>query len=299
MNLKKIFQLLKILNNSTSNKNLAIYDNKTNINFLMKDEDEEDEEESNQWKNKNIFKEEGYNESEKRNDSEIEFETKPKTFSDKNFLQNNFFKTFVDYRNNSKDELNELFLDDEEEEKIDSQSNRNNKKNLNKINQLISESFDDNDNESNSNNEEDNIDELNNIATNKFVRKNLVRRSSYVGEKKRSLFSNLRNRNRNANFYQEIKDIFNKEIFLNEIKNLFHNTCDKKIFDKIKIPQSKEIEYLEKEYKFLIESKKPKATDDYKIEGGECHIYIFISLLFVYSAMILVCLNIDLISFYY
>ena len=297
-NLPNIKNTIKL---STSNKNVGIYDNKTNINFLMKDEDDEDDDESNQSNSKNNFKNQGYNETEKRNDSEIEFETKPKTFSDKN--NNLFFKTFVDNRNNSKDELNELFLDikyeeEQEDGKLDSQSNKNNKKNLNKINQLISESFDDN--ESNSNDEEeDNIEEQNNIATNKFVRQNLGRRSTYVGEKKKSLFSNLRNRNRNANFYQEIKTIFNNEIFLDKIQNIFTNACSKKIFDKIKMPQSKDIEYLEKEYKFMIETKRTKTIEDFKSGGGEYHIYIFMSILFVFSAMILICLNIDLLSLYY
>ena len=311
---KKNIPNIKNTKYSASNKNLAIYDNKSNINFLMRDEDDE-EEESSQSKNKNNFKMQQNNES--QNDSEVVFETKPKTFSNKNIVQNNLlFKSFGDNRNNSnEDDLNEFFLDikyDEDEkvdEKIDNQSNKNNKKNLNKINQLISDSFNnnenyydnkgDNDNESNSNNEEDNIDELNNIATNKFVRQNLERRNTYVIEEKKSLFSKLRNRNRNANFYQEIKSMFDNEIFLYEIKNLFNNTCDQKILDKIKMPQSKDIEYLEKEYKYLIDTKRTKIMDDYKIGGRECHIYVFMILLFLFSAMILISLNIDLISFYY
>ena len=284
---------------SASNKNVAIYNNKSNINFLMKDDDDddEDEEEINLSKNKNNFKIQGNNESQNRNDSEIEFESKPRTFSGKNNLKNLLFKTFVDNRNSSKDSLNELFLDIEyNDENEDSQSSKNNKKNLNKINPLISESFDDN--ESNSNNDEDNMDELNNIAINKFIRQNFGRRSTYAGKKKRSLFSNLRNRNKNANFYQEIKNIFDNEIFLEEIKYLFNNTCSKKIFDKIKMPESKDIEYLGKEYKFLIENKK-KSIVYYNIGKGECHIYVFMTLLFLFSAMILICLNIDLLSLYY
>ena len=181
---KKNIQNINNTKYSASNKNVAIYNNKSNINFLMKDDDDEDEEEINLSKNKNNFKIKGNNESQNRNDSEIEFESKPRTFSGKNNLKNLLFKTFVDNRNSSKDSLNELFLDIEyNDENEDSQSSKNNKKNLNKINPLISESFDDN--ESNSNNDEDNMDELNNIAINKFIRQNFGRRSTYVGKKKK------------------------------------------------------------------------------------------------------------------
>ena len=97
---------------SNSNKNLSIYDNKTNINYLMEEEDEK-------FKYNNNYKIE---ENKEEIDSEIiEFESKPKTFSDKNILQNNFlFKAFEDNkktkRNNSNDALDDLFLDVQEEE---------------------------------------------------------------------------------------------------------------------------------------------------------------------------------------
>ena len=64
------------------------------------------------------------------------------------------------------------------------------------------------------------------------------------------------------------------------------------------MPESKDIEYLGKEYKFLIENKK-KSIVYYNIGKGECHIYVFMTLLFLFSAMILICLNIDLLSLYY
>ena len=98
---------------SFSNKNLSIYDNKTNINYLMEEEDEKP-------KYNNNYKIE---ENKEEIDSDIiEFESKPKTFSDKNILQNNFlFKAFEDNkktkRNNSNDALDDLFLDIQEEDK--------------------------------------------------------------------------------------------------------------------------------------------------------------------------------------
>ena len=299
---------------SFSNKNLSIYDNKTNINYLMEEEDEKP-------KYNNNYKIE---ENKEEIDPDIiEFESKPKTFSDKNILQNNFlFKAFEDNkktkRNNSNDALDDLFLDIQEEDKEYNNSNNYNKYNIsnnssnnqtiknnltnynnnnNKIYPIFSDPYDDND--SSSNLDEENENEVNNAFTQKYVRQSLGRTSTYVHKDKKSLFSNFRNKAKITNFYQEIKNMFNTDIFLNEIKSRFNNACDKKLFDKIKMPNTKDIEYLEKEYKFLIETKKTRQNDELKFRSGECHVYIFMSLLFVFSAMIIICLNIDLMSIYY
>ena len=299
---------------SFSNKNLSIYDNKTNINYLMEEEDEKP-------KYNNNYKIE---ENKEEIDSDIiEFESKPKTFSDKNILQNNFlFKAFEDNkktkRNNSNDALDDLFLDIQEDDKEYNNSNNYNKYNIsnnssnnqtiknnltnynnnnNKIYPIFSDPYDDND--SSSNLDEENENEVNNAFTQKYVRQSLGRTSTYVYKDKKSLLSNFRNKAKITNFYQEIKNMFNSDIFLNEIKSRFNNVCDKKLFDKIKMPNTKDIEYLEKEYKFLIETKKTRQNDELKFRSGECHVYIFMSLLFVFSAMIIICLNIDLMSIYY
>jgi hypothetical protein len=299
---------------SFSNKNLSIYDNKTNINYLMEEEDEKP-------KYNNNYKIE---ENKEEIDSDIiEFESKPKTFSDKNILQNNFlFKAFEDNkkakRNNSNDALDDLFLDIQEDDKEYNNSNNYNKYNIsnnssnnqtiknnltnynnnnNKIYPIFSDPYDDND--SSSNLDEENENEVNNAFTQKYVRQSLGRTSTYVHKDKKSLLSNFRNKAKITNFYQEIKNMFNSDIFLNEIKSRFNNVCDKKLFDKIRMPNTKDIEYLEKEYKFLIETKKTRQNDELKFRSGECHVYIFMSLLFVFSAMIIICLNIDLMSIYY
>ena len=296
---------------SFSNKNLSIYDNKTNINYLMEEEEEK------QKYNNNYKIEES---KEEENDSEfIEFASKPKTFSDKNILQNFLFKsTEYNKKNNSNDALDDLFLDFQENDKENtnkynnygvynnsSNNNHNLKKSLinnngnfnNKVYPIFSEPYDDN--ASSSNLDDENEDEANNEATKKFVRQSLGRRSTFIHKNKKSLFSNLRNKTKMTNFYQEIKNMFNSDIFLNEIKSLFNNTCDKKSFDKIKMPHTKDIEYLEKEYKLLIEKRKTRKNDELKFGSGVCHIYIFMSLLFIFSAMIIICLNIDLMSLYY
>ena len=117
--------------------------------------------------------------------------------------------------------------------------------------------------------------------------------------KKKPSFSALRNQYNPVDFYKEIKNIFNYDIFLNEIKKYFNNSCNKKIFDKIKMPQSKDIEYLDKEYKFLIETKRTKQIEELKFSSGEYHIYIFMTILFLFSSMIILCVNVDLMSVFY
>ena len=61
------------------------------------------------------------------------------------------------------------------------------------------------------------------------------------------------------------------------------------------MPQSKDIEYLEKEHKFLIEKKKAINNENLRIGvgSGEYHSYIFMGVLFLFCALILICLNID------
>jgi hypothetical protein len=284
---------------STSNKNLGIYDNRNNINFLM----EEDDEEINK---SNEFKLQIYNDNERENemDTEIEIETKPRTFSDKNILKNNLlFKTFNDSRNNSGNILTELFLESPEENNdilnlnLYNDDNRLTRNNINSVNpanknQNYSEPYYE-DYASDSNLDEENVHELNALPAN--TRKDTVfRKSTYAQEQKKSLFSHLRT-NQNANLYKEIKTLFDCDHFLDEIQKYFINSSDKKTLDKIKMPQSKDIEYLEKEHKFLIEKKKVINNENLRIGvgSGEYHIYIFMSVLLLFCALILICLNID------
>jgi len=286
---------------SASNKNLAIYDNRNNINFLM----EEDDKEINK---SNEFKLQIYNDNERENemDTEIEIETKPRTFSNKDLLKNNLlFKTFNDSRDNSGNILTELFLESPEENNdvinlnLYNDDNRLTRNNINSVNSLnknqnFSEPYYE-DYASDSNLDEENVHELNELPTSPRSRKDTIfRKSTFAQEQKKSLFSHLRT-NQSANLYKEIKSVFDNDHFLDEIQKCFINSCNKKALDKIKMPQSKDMEYLEKEHKFLIPKKKAINNDNIRIGvgSGEYHIYIFMSVLLVFCALILICLNID------
>ena len=286
---------------SASNKNLNIYDNKNNINFLM----EEDDEEINR---SNEFQLQLYNDNDRENemDTEIEIETKPRTFSNKNLLKNNLlFKTFNDSRDNSGNILTELFLESPEENNdlinlnLYNDDNRLTRNNINSLNpgnknQNYSEpNYEDY--ASDSNLDEENVHELNALPTSPKSKKDIIfKKSTFSQEQKKSLFSHLRI-NQSANLYKEIKSIFDYDHFLVEIQKYFNNSSDKKTLDKIKMPQSKDMEYLEKEYKFLIEKKKVINNENLRIGvgSGEYHIYIFMSALLLFCALILICLNID------
>ena len=103
----------------------------------------------------------------------------------------------------------------------------------------------------------------------------------------------LRHINQNVNIYKEIKNSFSNDKFLEEIKLYFNNFYTKRAFDKLKMPEKKDIESLDKEHRFLIE--KNSIIEDIKIGKGEWHIYIFIGLLMIYCSVLLVYLNIELI----
>ena len=278
---------------SFSNKNISNFESKK-LNFDI-DEDVEDEKETN-YNINNFEKDKEDNEDINLYTSIIELETKPKTFSDKNIIKNNLlFRSFNDEK--SKDGLDELFLDiQEEDENEKEKGNINLLKNNKYNNNLRLNSFDNND-ESSSNLEEYDED-FKNSHSKKNIRQTFERRSTYVSEKKLSIFSALRNKNP-PNFYQEIKSNFKYDIFLDRINNLFNNSSNKKMLDKIKMPQSKDIEYLEKEYKFLIETKRRRQFEELQFSTGEYHIYIFMSVLFIFSGMIILCLNLDLMSIFY
>ena len=266
---------------------------------------EEDDEEINR---SNEFQLQLYNDNDRENemDTEIEIETKPRTFSNKNLLQNNLlFKTFNDSRDNSGNILTELFLESPEENNdlinlnLYNDDNRLTRNNINSLNpgnknQNYSEpNYEDY--ASDSNLDEENVHELNALPTSPKSKKDIIfKKSTFSQEQKKSLFSHLRI-NQSANLYKEIKSIFDYDHFLVEIQKYFNNSSDKKTLDKIKMPQSKDMEYLEKEYKFLIEKKKVINNENLRIGvgSGEYHIYIFMSALLLFCALILICLNID------
>lgn len=300
--MRNIISNIKAKRNFVSNKNVQIYDNKNNINYLMGEVDEK----SPKYNNLKI---EEAKEDDNEIETEIEFETKPRTFSNKNVFQNDLlFRTFNDNQNEKE---NDLFLDikDIKDDENDNESEKNilnynilnNNNKLNKYennNKLknIPDLYEEN--ASSSNLDDEIMDDFNMQNEKNFFRQS-GRTSTYVSNQKKSLLSKLRNKSSPANFYKIIKSKFNNEEFLNVLKKYFHNTCNKKLIDKIKMPQSKDMEYLEKEHKFLIETKPSKQIDELKIGSAEYHIYIFMILLFLFSAMILICLNLDLMSIFY
>ena len=302
--LRNNFPNIKIKRNCGSNKNIHIYDNKNNINFLMGEVDAKSPKYNN-------FKIEEEKEEDNEIETEIEFETKPRTFSDKNAFQNDLlFKTLYDNKNEKEED--DLFLDikdikDTKEDENNNESEKNLSKyniNNNKLNQYeynnkfkkAQDLYEDND--SSSNLDDEIMDDFNIQKEKKFHRQS-GRNSTHISNKKKSLLFKLRNKSSPKDFYKIIKSMFNNEEFLNSLKKYFHNTCNKKLFDKIKMPQSKDMEYLEKEHKFLIETKPSKKIDELKLGSGEYHIYIFMILLFIFSAMILIFLNLDLMSIFY
>ena len=304
------------------NKKKAIYDNKSNINYLVEEENEEDSKMNNL--NIEIVEKEENNNKEIINevDSEVEFETKPKTFSDKNIFQNQLlFRSFNDSRIDK--DQDDLFIKIKDEEK---DGEKDEEKDGEKDGEKDEDKDDDNfgdknildleiwntnnfqsfknsfklDDNNNSFVKLDNNDEL--IAMynkNRTFKRRGERRSTFNSKDKKSLIEKIRTESKPPNFYKIIKSMFNEDIFLNHMQKYYNSRYNKKMFDKIKMPKSKDIEYLDQEYTFLIETTDDRENDELKMGKGECHIYIFMIFLFLFSALFLISINIDLYSLFY
>jgi hypothetical protein len=294
---------VKQLRKTTYNEIIAIYDNRSNIDHLIGEEDE-----NNSKKNKFILEGTKEDENNYEADTEIEFETKPRTLSDKKLFKNQLlYRTFNDSKNNEDDDFYLKIKDEEEADNNDKKildynliNNSNAKKSFNK-NLKFNSDIGDEDKINNSSielNEGENYYYSNSERRENYARQS-GRRNSFVSKQKNSLLSKLRNKSSPQNFYKIIKSMFNDEEFLSQIKNYYNNTSTKQMIDKIKMPQSKDIEYLEKEYKFLIETTNNRQNDELKLGSGEFHIYVFMILLFLFSVLILISLNLDLISIFY
>jgi hypothetical protein len=294
---------VKQLRKTTYNKIMAIYDNRSNIDHLIGEEDE-----NNSKKNNFILEGTKEDENNYEADTEIEFETKPRTLSDKKLFKNQLlYRTFNDSKNNEDDDFYLKIKDEEEADDNDKKildynliNNSNAKKSFNKNLKFNSEIGDEDkiNNSSIELNEGENYYYSNSERRENYARQS-GRRNSFVSKQKNSLLSKLRNKSSPQNFYKIIKSMFNDEEFLSQIKNYYNNTSTKQMIDKIKMPQSKDIEYLEKEYKFLIETTNNRQNDELKLGSGEFHIYVFMILLFLFSVLILISLNLDLISIFY
>ena len=113
-----------------------------------------------------------------------------------------------------------------------------------------------------------------------------------------AFFSAFKNRNKVTDISEDLKSEFDKDKFIEYLANKFNNFYDKNAFDKIKMPPKKEIEYLDKEHKFLINQKKDKQFIDNQ-NGTKFHVHIFMILLFLFLALVLLFLNLDFFQYIY
>ena len=171
--------------------------------------------------------------------------------------------------------LKEYFLDNNEGELIDVKNyNDYSNENIYNSNIITSKSF------------------LNNEKKN-------LRRSFNEGTKT-SLFSMLRSSTLKTNLCDELKDDFNYQEFLKNLKKYFKYFTNKKSLDRIKIPQSKDLEYLDKIRDFSSKRRRFRSVfknKEINISIGGLHTYIFIGLLFLYFIVILLYLNLNFADF--
>ena len=274
------------INSSVSNKNLIIYEN----NFGKFSESKDTE-----TKNLKI----PYNSQESINSDYQVKDFKPKPFNEKNNIFN-----FGESKKNLKEGLDELLLNDQQDENINFKDKFQTTV-FNKKNKEFKGSFLLNnpsntepylDEGTSSHFEEDIQSELKTQVSPKARKKE--KSTTYKFNPTSAFFSAFKNRNKVTDISEDLKSEFDKDKFIEYLANKFNNFYDKNAFDKIKMPPKKEIEYLDKEHKFLINQKKDKQFIDNQ-NGTKFHVHIFMILLFLFLALVLLFLNLDFFQYIY
>ena len=274
------------INSSVSNKNLIIHE----YNFGKFSESKDTE-------TKNLKR--PYNIQESINSDYQVKDFKPKPFNEKNNIFN-----FGENKKNLKEGLDELLLNDQQDENINFKDKFQTTV-FNKKNKEFKGSFLLNnpsntepylDEGTSSHFEEDIQSELKTQVSPKARKKE--KSTTYKFNPTSAFFSAFKNRNKVTDISEDLKSEFDKDKFIEYLANKFNNFYDKNAFDKIKMPPKKEIEYLDKEHKFLINQKKDKQFIDNQ-NGTKFHVHIFMILLFLFLALVLLFLNLDFFQYIY
>jgi len=274
------------INSSVSNKNLIIHE----YNFGKFSESKDTE-------TKNLKR--PYNSQESINSDYQVKDFKPKSFNEKNNIFN-----FGENKKNLKEGLDELLLNDQQDENINFKDKFQTTV-FNKKNKEFKGSFLLNnpsntepylDEGTSSHFEEDIQSELKTQVSPKARKKE--KSTTYKFNPTSAFFSAFKNRNKVTDISEDLKSEFDKDKFIEYLANKFNNFYDKNAFDKIKMPPKKEIEYLDKEHKFLINQKKDKQFIDNQ-NGTKFHVHIFMILLFLFLALVLLFLNLDFFQYIY
>ena len=270
---------------SVSNKNLNTYNN-YNFNKLI-----EKKEEPKKPKR-------GNNSQDMTNDYYITTDNENKPNS---LLEKKSFLIFGESKKSSKEGLDELLLDEQTEKNILKEkyhtviSNKNQKEV--KGNFLFNNPANTEPNCDDGTNSQFEDDMKSDLKTQVIPKRKEEKATTYKYNTKLAFFSVFKKKKKKNDLVELLKSDFDSDKFIAEISNKFNNLCDKNTFDKIKMPQRKEIEYLDKDYNFSINQKKDKKNKDV-ILGKRLHIHIFIILLFVFLVMVLLFLNFDVLSIY-
>ena len=274
------------INSSVSNKNLIIHE----YNFGKFSESKDTE-------TKNLKR--PYNIQESINSDYQVKDFKPKSINEKNNIFN-----FGENKKNLKEGLDELLLNDQQDENINFKDKFQTTV-FNKKNKEFKGSFLLNnpsntepylDEGTSSHFEEDIQSELKTQVSPKARKKE--KSTTYKFNPTSAFFSAFKNRNKVTDISEDLKSEFDKDKFIEYLANKFNNFYDKNAFDKIKMPPKKEIEYLDKEHKFLINQKKDKQFIDNQ-NGTKFHVHIFMILLFLFLALVLLFLNLDFFQYIY
>ena len=265
---------------SSSNKNVVISD--YNINKILDKNDDE------------FIRKKREGSIETYNDYYINIDTEIKPNS---LNENKGFLIFGDNKKSSKEGLDELLLDDEQEDLVSKDkykttiSTKKTKELKGNLNIATTDPY--MDEGTNSQVEEDNKSDLNTQQlpkTRKFDKLATVKYNT-----KHAFLSAFKNRNRNINICDSLKSTFESETFIIHIQNKFNNFCNKDTLEKIKMPQRKELEFLDKGHNLLINQKKNRLNLSITIASG-FHVHIFLVLITILFVLYILFMNFDILS---
>ena len=273
-------------------ENLSIFNknvkkNIYNTNNLLNDKEEENK--NPKLSRHNTFKDYYIN---------INNEIKPNLFNERKKTLN-----FGDNMKDSNKGLNELLLDDNQKDiiyfndkpiaNISTKKLNKLKKKLNLNNAPNTEPYEDD--RSISNIDDDNKSDLNVEQPPKTRKSEKIQTVNY--NSRNSLFASFKNRKKNIEICEDLKAMFEFDDFLNNIKTKCNNFSNKETLEKIKMPQIKEIEYLEKEHNFAIDNKRNNPKRNIQL-GKRFHVHIFMILLLILLVAILLFTNLDFLTIY-
>ena len=112
---------------------------------------------------------------------------------------------------------------------------------------------------------------------------------------KRSIFSLMR-LSKQSNCCNDLYNYFSQIKFIENLKKKYKNYISKKIIEKIIVPESRDYEYVDKDFLSYLKSKENEEDNSLIIQNKK--LIIFLCIFFVYYLVIIITNNIEFINWF-